>query len=222
VERAQYFDYGGKRGGNACAAIASPSRTWYVAEGYTGGDFDEYVLIQNPNNKAITAEVTFMRSDGLNFDYEYGMVPNSRFSICVDDIPNLESAEVSTRVVADAGVIVERAMYFDMGGRVGGADAPGVTEPAINWSLTEGYTGGGYDTFVLVMNPNDEAVTVAVNYLLPGGAIQVASYDVGPNSRYTVHVDEVEGMSDTEFSTTLAGDRPIICERAMYFSIPRD
>ncbi|MBU4175075.1 MAG: L,D-transpeptidase family protein [Actinobacteria bacterium] len=222
AERAQYFDYYGKQDGNTSVAIDSPSKTWYVAEGYTGGDFDEYVLIQNPNDEAVTAEVTFMRSDGRNFYYEYGLLPNSRFSIHVDDLPDLESAEVSTYVNADSGVIVERSMYFNSYGRPGGADAPGVPEPARSWSLAEGYTGGEYDTYVLIMNPNNEEVTVAVNYLLPGVGIHVASYDVGPNSRYTIHVDEIEGLTDTELSTTLGCDLPIICERAMYFSIPRD
>ncbi|MCG2796527.1 MAG: L,D-transpeptidase family protein [Actinomycetia bacterium] len=222
VERAQYFDYYGKQGGNACAAIATPSKTWYVAEGYTGGDFDEYVLIQNPNDEAVTAEVTFMRSDGRNFYYEYGLLPNSRFSIHVDDLPDLGSAEVSTYVDADSEVIVERAMYFNSYGRLGGADAPGVPEAAMNWSLAEGYTGGEFDTYVLIMNPNNEEVTVGVNFLQPGGAIKVASYPVGPNSRYTIHVDAIDGLTNTEFSTTLSCDKPIICERAMYFSIPRD
>ena len=221
VERAQYFDYYGKQDGNSCAGISTPSRTWYVAEGYTGGEFDEYVLIQNANDRPITAEVTFMRSDGRNFYYEYDLLANSRFSIHVDELPDLESAEVSTYVNAGDEVIVERSMYFNSYGRPGGADAPGVPEARTAWSLAEGYTGGDYDTYVLIMNPNNQQVDVGVNFVTPGG-IQVANYTVGENSRYTIHVDAIEGLSDTEVSTTLSCDMPIICERAMYFSIPRD
>lgn len=222
VERALYFDYYGKKDGNACMGVREPSKTWYLAEGYTGGQFDTYVLIMNPNDMPAVAEVTFMRSDGKNFLHTYDLLPNSRFSIHVDDLPDLEKAEVSTFVSASREVIVERAMYFESYGRLGGADAPGVPAPLNAWSLAEGYTGGDYDTYVLVMNPNNKTVDVGVNFLLPGGGIQVGDYTVGPNSRYTIHVDSIEGLTNTEVSTTLSCEDPIICERAMYFSIPRE
>jgi len=221
VERAQYFNYYGKDDGNASAAVEAPAKTWYLAEGYTGGDFDEYVLIQNPSADAGKATVTFMCSDGMNIEKQYDLLPKSRFTIHVDDIPELACKEISTKIEADVDVIAERSMYFVSYNRPGGADAPGVTTPAKYWYLAEGYTGGDFDTYVLVMNPNSEAVKVDVNYLLPGGGIKTASYDVAANSRYTIQVDSIDGLTNTEFSTALTGDKPIICERAMYFSMPR-
>ncbi len=220
VERAQYFNYYGRDDGTANAAVAAPSPTWYLAEGYTGGEFDTYVLIQNPGANATRAQVTFMRSDGLNVTRTYDMLPFSRFTVRVDDIPEFQSAEVSTKVEAEDPVIVERSVYYVSYGRTGGSDAAGVAEPTRYWYLAEGYTGGEYDTYVLIMNPNDEAVTVDVNYLTPKAGIKVASHEVEANSRYTIHVDAIEGLTDTEFSTALTGDKPIVCERAMYFRVP--
>lgn len=221
VERSQYFNYYGREDGNASAAVKAPGKTWYLAEGYTGGEFDEYVLIQNPNELACTATVTFMCTDGFNLVKSYNLLPKSRFTIHVDDIPELASRELSTKVVASRDVIVERAEYFVSYGRTGGSDAPGVQAPANYWYLAEGFTGGDFDTFVLIMNPNSTAVNVDVNYLLPGGGIKAANYNIGPNSRYTIHVDSIEGLTNTEFSTALTGSKPVICERAMYFRIPR-
>lgn len=221
VERAQYFNYYGRDDGTANAGVAEPALNWYLAEGYTGGEFDEYVLIQNPRDNATRTTVTFMRSDGLNVKKMYNLLPRSRFTIHVDEIPELESAEVSTRVEADTPVIVERSEYFNSYGRTGGADASGVSEPQRYWYLAEGYTGGEYDTFVLIMNPNDTPARVDVNYLMPNSNIKAASYEVAPNSRYTIHVDGIEGLTNTEFSTALTGDKPIVCERAMYFRIQR-
>jgi hypothetical protein len=221
VERAQYFNYYGRDDGNASTAVSEPSRTWYLAEGYTGGDFDEYVLLQNPGGNEALARVTFMRSDGRNFQKDYTLRPKSRFTVHVDDIAELANAEVSTFVESDVDIIVERSMYFVSSGRPGGSDAPGVPESANYWYLAEGYTGGDFDTYVLIMNPNNERVTVDVNYLLPDGKITPAGYTVEPYSRYTIHVDAVPGLSSTEVSTALTGNKPIICERAMYFSVPR-
>ncbi len=221
VERAQYFNYFGRDDGTANAAVSRPSDTWYLAEGYTGGEFDEYVLLLNPRSTATRARVTFMRSDGVNIEKSYNLLPRSRFTIHVDEIPELESAEVSTFVEADTPIVVERSQYFVSYGRSGGSDASGVPEAERFWYLAEGYTGGNYDTYLLIMNPNDAAVRVDTNYLLPGGGIKAISYDVAPHSRYTVHVDAIEGLTNTEFSTALTGDLPIVCERAMYFRIQR-
>ncbi|MHB8894980.1 MAG: L,D-transpeptidase [Candidatus Geothermincolia bacterium] len=221
VERAQYFNYSGRDDGAANAGVNAPSTTWYLAEGYTGGEFDEYVLIQNPRTSATRAKVTFMRSDGANIVKDYNLLPRSRFTIHVDEIPELVDAEVSAKVEADTPVIVERSMYYVSYGRTGGSDASGVAEPQKYWYLAEGYTGGDYDTYVLMMNPSDEAVKVDVNFLLPGGGIKAASYSIAPRSRYTIHVDSIDGLTNTEFATALTGDKPIVCERAMYFRIPR-
>jgi L,D-transpeptidase catalytic domain/Family of unknown function (DUF5719) len=218
VERAMYFDYEDRDDGNASAAVRTPAKTWYLAEGYTGGSFDTYVLIQNPGGATGTARVTFMCSDGENISKTYRLKPRSRFSIPVDKVEGLENKEVSTFIKTDVDVIAERAMYFDSGGRTGGADAPGISELATYWYLAEGYTGGDFDTYVLLMNPHDEAIKVYVTFLLPDGEQKPFEYTIDPNSRYTIHVDAVEGMDNTEVSTAVTGEKPIICERAMYFS----
>jgi hypothetical protein len=221
VERAQYFNYNGRDDGNSSTGLTEPSKTWYLAEGYTGRDFDEYVLLLNPSDGPVPVRVTFMRSDGQNVKKEYNLKPRTRFTIHVNEIPELSNTEVSTYVESDVGIVCERSMYFVSNGRPGGSDAPAVPGPAKYWYLAEGYTGGDFDTYVLIMNPNDEEVTVDVNYLLPDGKMTPASYTVEPHSRFTIHVDDVPGLSSTEVSTALTGSEPIICERAMYFSIPR-
>jgi hypothetical protein len=221
VERAQYFNYYGRDDGNASIGVTEPSMTWYLAEGYTGKNFDEYVLLLNPSDNLALAKVTFMRSDGRNVEKDYSLDPHTRFTIHVNDIPELSNSEVSTRIESDVGIVCERSMYFVSDGRPGGSDASAVPAPAKYWYLAEGYTGGNFDEYVLIMNPNDDKVTVDVSYLLPDGRIAPASYTVEPRSRYTIHVNSVPGLSSTEVSTALTGSEPIICERAMYFSIPR-
>jgi hypothetical protein len=218
VERSMYFDYEGRDDGNASAAITSPARTWYLAEGYTGGEFDTYVLIQNPGAVTGTAWVTFMCSDGTNVKKSYKLLPRSRFSIAVDQVKGLEDKQVSTYVKTSVDVISERVMYFDSEGRTGGADAPGISTPGKYWYMAEGYTGGEFDTYVVMMNPGKKATKVDVTFLLPNGKQKALEYKVKAKSRYTIHVDEVEGLEDTSVSTAVTGAAPIVCERAMYFA----
>lgn len=219
AERAQYFDYYGRAGGEATYGARNPAKRWYLAEGYTG--FDEYVLIQNPGEESGEAKVTFMRPDGRNVEKTYQLEPHSRFTIRLGLISELGVTDVSTLVESDVDVVVERTQYFDYFGRQGGEDAMGVSEPANYWYIAEGYTGGGYDTYILAMNPTDEGTNINVNFLLPGGGIIPFTYPVGPRSRYTIHVDAIPSLANNEFSTTVSCDKPIVCERAMYFSIPR-
>jgi hypothetical protein len=95
---------------------------WYLAEGYTGGGFETYVLVQNPGDETRNVTMTFMEPGGRNTVRTYRIAPRSRYTVDVNEV--LPDAEVSTRVTADGPVIVERAMYFN--GRSGGTDSIGV------------------------------------------------------------------------------------------------
>jgi len=223
VERSMYFDYYGRKDGTSSCGVTEKSKTWYLAEGCTSELFDEYVLIQNPGDEPGRADVTFMCGDGRNITKQYNLLPHSRFSIHLDDIQEIANADVSTIVSSDVEVIAERSMYFETGGRKGGSDSPGVTDPAHYWYLAEGYTGGAFDSYILILNPEDNAASVDVGFLLPGGNMKSMNFEVPARTRFTIHVDDMPGMSDTEFSTVIhSATVPVICERAMYFSIPRN
>jgi hypothetical protein len=45
---------------------------------------------------------------------------------------------------------------------------------------------------------------------------------VAAHSRFTVHLNDVDGVKNTDVSTAIRSDDPVICERSMYFSIPRN
>ncbi len=88
-----------------------------------------------------TACLTLPSGETVTRDYQVG--PQSRHTIIVDWIPELEQAEFSVKVDCDAGseVVVERAEYFNYRGRGGGHASPGVIAPAMGWHFAEGYTG---------------------------------------------------------------------------------
>lgn len=222
AERAMYFNYNGKKDGNASTGITSTSKGWYLAEGYTGGDFDTYVLVLNPGDNPTDLVATFMRPDGSSVSKNYTLAARSRMSIRVNDIPGLEMMEFSTMVEATEDVVVERAMYFDTEERLGGADAPGVAEPSGSWFFAEGYTGGDYDSYLLMMNPSPASTVAHLALYKADGTQYYRSFVLQGNSRFTVHVDEVPGFSATEFSAEIRSLDPIVCERAEYFSFPRE
>jgi len=222
ADRSEYFNYAGCDDGNSEAGVAAPATTWYLAEGYTGGRFDTYVLLQNPGGETAAVEATFMREDGANIKKTYELPPHSRHTIAADRVEGLESAGFSTRVASTngVGIIAERAMYFDSNGVSGGHDGRGVTEPSAQWYFAEGYTGGGFDTWLLIMNPDAQPADVRVTFSKPDGSAVQKEYTIRPNSRFTVSVDSVEGLADAEASMSVQSLNgvKIIAERAMYFN----
>ena len=78
--------------------------------------------------------------------------------------------DVSTLVSASGGeVVCERAMYDT--DRTWGTCSIGATAPAATWYLAEGSTGEGFETWVLVQNPGDTAVTVDLTFMTSTGPV---------------------------------------------------
>lgn len=220
VERAMYWnDYRGSDGGHASPGVTEPGRTWYVAEGYTGKGFDTFVLIGNPGSRAAFVHATYMLPDGTALKGYYEVPPYSRRSVHLNEVEGLSGTDVSARIDSSVPVVVERSMYFDYLGVRGGSNSTAVRAPADSWYLAEGYTGGGFDTFVLLMNPGAEDAEASLQLMMPGGRRREIGVLVPKGSRQTVHLDEIEGLASAEVSTRVTSDRPLVVERSMYFKL---
>ncbi len=218
AERAMYFRYRGHAGGSAAEGAPAPEKSWHFAEGYTGGEFDTYLLLANPNERAAGAKLTFMRSDAATRELSVEVPARSRVTVHADDLPGLEEAEFSTLVESDLPLVAERAMYFSYFGRKGGHDSMGVKEPAAAWYFAEGYTGGEFDTYLLLQNPGDSQARASLTCMKGDGSTVRQEVLIPPRSRYTVHADDLPGLEEAEFSTLVESDQPLVAERAMYFN----
>jgi SpoIID/LytB domain protein len=219
AERAMYFDFlgSGRNGGHACMGVKEPTERWYFAEGYTGGNFDTFVLVQNPNTTEAHLTASFMGDSGVVDEFIYTLSPSSRMTIWMDQEPGLDNGEFSTKLDSDLAVVAERAVYFDYEGKKGGTASEGMPEPAARWYFAEGYTGNDFDTWILLSNPNETAAEVALTFMLPDASTTELPCEVAPLSRATVHVDDVAGLENAEFSTSVESSIPLVAERAMYF-----
>lgn len=218
AERAMYFRYQGRTGGTDSIGAVQPSNTWFFAEGYTGDSFDTWVLLQNPNDSEAVVTLSFMRSDGGVITHQATIPPRRRHSVHVDEVPGLESTDVSTQVASNIPIVAERAMYFNYGGKDGGHDSIGASSSSNTWFFAEGYTGDTFDTWVLLLNPNDATATVTLSFMKPDGSIVSQQVSVPGRRRHSMHVDAVPGLEAAEVSTQVDSDLPIIAERSMYFN----
>ena len=213
AERAMYWN--DMKGGHCSGGTSTPSNTWYLAEGYTGGTYDTWVLVQNPGNSSATCTVTYYINNGDPQTETITVGANSRYSIHVDN--TLPDHEVSTYINADTSqVIAERAMYWGEGDNADGHCIMGSKALSTSWFLAEGCTGGDFDEYILLMNPSTYEATVSVSYLKTDGTNVSGNYTVSGQSRYTINPDVISGLESASFSASITSTIPIAVERAMY------
>jgi subtilisin family serine protease len=87
--------------------------------------------------------------------------------------------------------------------------------PSQDWYMAEGTTSWGFETYVLVQNPNPNPASLQVTFMKPGGSTQQYSYNMGGSSRLTIALNSLVPESDV--STHVHADRPVVVERAMYW-----
>jgi len=219
VERAMYFkNHAGISGGHASAAVTAPARTWYLAEGYTGKGFDTYVLIENPGGTNASVRLDYLVPGGKVITTREEIGPRTRKTIHVDEVPGLEATDVSVAVSSSVPVVAERSMYFNYFGITEGSNSVGVTSPASQWYMAEGFTAQGFDTYILLENPGAVDGHAKVDFLLPDGTVKRVVLPVPAATRRTLKVNTVDGLGAAEFSTHVTCTVPMVAERSMYFN----
>ena len=207
------------------------STSWFLAEGSTGGGFDTWVLLQNPQDTQAQVDVVFTTLEGPRPPVHLVMDARSRATLRIQDyVP--DDFHVSTFVVSDVPMVAERSMYWDKR-YWGESDIPGDPQPYemrgghanLGTPLedlsgfhffAEGATAGGFDTWVLLCNPGDTAATAQVSLMTPEGTAAVVNVGIPPESRQTFHVnDYLPGRF--EVATEVDADVPIAAERSMYW-----
>lgn len=193
--------------------VNAPAKTWYLPEGSSAWGFECWLLIQNPNSRTATCDITYMIEGEDPRTVRVSVQANSRATYNMAD--HIGAKDSSIMVKSDLPIIPERAMYRN--NRRSGHNSVGTTSPSIDYYLAEGTTAWGFTTYVLVQNPNSNPASVVVTYMTNEGPFTHPESPIlmPPNSRKTIRVNDY--LPSRDFSTKVTGDRPIIAERAMYW-----
>ena len=223
AERSMYRN--SRREGSCSVGSTTPYKTYFLAEGTTAWGFSTYVLVQNPNDDAATVTLTYMTPEGAREQPAFTLPANSRHTIKVNDVPGVESTDLSTQVSSDKPIIAERSMYWDSSAGEAMHASIGLAEPHMSFYLPDGQTTNGWETYTLVANPNPGSVTIEITYLPENGGTPVGFTDeIPPNSRRTYNMagggeayPGIQGRASI-LVRSLDGARPVMVERAMYWN----
>ena len=217
AERPMYFNYHGSiPDGNVELGVKAPRKVWYLAEGATHPGFEEWLCIQNPQNKEAVVNITYMFQGGATQNQQVAVPAHSRYTIDVNGTVG-PFKDVSAKVESAQPIVVERPMYFNYHGKwTGGSIGAGVPDFATKWYLAEGATQPGFEEWISLMNPSALPTDVKITYMFKGGATQVQHVYMKPTSRETVNVNEVVGPNK-DVSALVESTHGIIADRPMYF-----
>ena len=205
---------GGRSNADKVFSLAWP--TWYLAEGSTAWGFSTYVSIENPNPALAHAAITYMTAGGTVQGGTIALPAMSQTTVNPAGI--LGAQDFSTRVQCREGmnIAVDRTMSWkNSAGQPGDAHSSvGVTSPSTTCYLAEGSSNWGFESWLLIQNPNSRPASCAVTYMYAGGGSARVTKVVPAGSRESYSMASDIGGKDA--SIRVESNVPVICERSMY------
>jgi hypothetical protein len=124
AERTIYFRYWGFgapewMGGSCVIGATRTAREWSFAEGYTGEDFQEWLTLYNPGDTDAVVEITYYTQEEGALPARTATVPaGTRLNLRINDSAGPDyQLSCRVRVISGPGIVAERPMYFDYGGK---------------------------------------------------------------------------------------------------------
>jgi hypothetical protein len=240
VERPTYFSTarsninGPVTGAMSLVGAQAPGTDWLFAEGYTGTNFHEDLVLANFDAKLpATATVKLEYSNGIVNSVTKTVLPQSQLFFDVNlasaSFPQ-SSAELSAEVTSDNPIVAQRIEYFRFGQTQipGGTDVIGQLGPAKSaYSFAEGYTANGFSEFLTLQNPNTTPEDIVVTLYLANGISVQKTLTIGPQTRSTLSINNIvapiaQSTANAGYEVSMSvqvinGTGTIVAERPMYF-----
>jgi hypothetical protein len=123
------------------------------------------------------------------------------------------------------GVLALAGVFHSEQAQAYGAEGVG----AKNWYFAEGYTGPGFEEWILIYNPPGGAIGGSGNAISPqirmyGNAGEIGGYNLPrlePGQRTSIDINEIAASYGYAGDVSIYiqdPDYPFICERALYFN----
>lgn len=234
VERPMYFSTNIPTAGGAVSGAAStvgvtgPGSDWLFAEGYTGTNFQEYLVLANFTYSDAQASVKLEYTNGSVQTVPVTVKSLSQYFFDVNNafahpLPgSTPTTTVSAEVTSSSPAIVaERQMYFHYGSQKipGLTDVVGEPGPANHslYNFAEGFITSTFNEFLAIQNPTNNAESASVT-LYVDSTKKLVTAQLPPHSRTTLGINGLVGPVTATVSISVqVPSGVIVAERPMYF-----
>src|SRR6266571_181726 len=213
--------------------IGSPpvNKTWYFAEGRVGGGFKEFLTFDNPDpGHSCPVNIQYLYTpDGGSAATKTVPVtvpPASRLTEPVNNDLSIQpnqspGASLSTIVTVTGstcnGIVAERPMYYQWHGINSGSDVLGATHLGTTFNFAEVPTGGGYSSFITILNPGATAALVTATYYANGQSVATQTLTVPGGTRGTIMPGSANPTLPQHVAAVVTSSQPVMVERPDYF-----
>lgn len=190
-------------------------KTYYFAEGYTGSGSTEYLSLTNPSASAAAVTITYYYQNGSPQTRAYQVAAQGHATLNINQEAGANQA-VGMIVQSTQPIVAERTIYTRKGSFSAATDSIGSSFLNNTWYFAEGNTTSGWNTLLSVLNPNSQAVTLNVTYLLNGRAAhgKATSFTIAANSRGTLVLNG--DLPNQQFGMIVKASAPVLVERDEY------
>ncbi len=205
--------------GNAAtdtAGATAASTTWFFAEGSSVQSplaTDTFLLLENPQQVDTTVKMTLFAENGTQVVQQIAMPSNSRRTIFLNDF--MPNSSFGFRVDSTQPIIAERSQFFGPEPR-GSTGSLGAMALASEWELPEGSTQPPFTTVIAVLNPNNDTMSVRIDFELENGQVVTQNFSVGPNRKLSINVNSL--LPNNAFASKVTTSLPSVVERTMFLA----
>ena len=208
--------------GDATTLCATtPSDTWYFADGFTGADSVETILMTNPFSDATVVDITFVTKDSEREPSNlqgYVIPAYTTIALPMAEQGARNEPVLAVAIKASSGRLVAGRVQHYLGqGRLGYAVSLGAPRAATQWWFADGEKLPGVTEQLVIFNPSDLDRQLSVVFLngattenalepalITAPAHRVTTLDTGtlatlPDGRYgiVVGVNDLDATNDT-------------------------
>ena len=185
----------GWTGGTIHSGLPEPTTEAYFPVGRTGGGYSQILGFLNPADREARVSIEYI-ADGRSIETTIAVPPRAPATVDVASSPKdggigSSANYLATVVRSSEPVVVERQIYYSVGGVSGGDTSP----PA---PLTkEGVfplvlSGAGYHPTLVAFNPASDSARVSLEYVLSSGEKQMREVQIAPG-RSDIDLDVAVG-----------------------------
>jgi virginiamycin B lyase len=252
IERPSYFyninegNAGTISGAASVVGAQTTASDWLFAEGYTGGRFQEYLVLGNTGTSATNALIKLEYQGGHTQTLQVTVAAQSQYIVNVnqfyshpsgtcDTTPCKLTPEVSAEIRSNAPIVAQRELFFQYQhstlSTVGLTDVMGQSGPATftAYSFAEGYSNRGYNEWLTLQNPTASNETITIKLMNGYGRTYTQTLSVAAQSRFTIDItalvlqylvhsgDDHRGY-EVSMTVSAATGSPFVAERPMYWN----